>query len=775
MPTYLHPGVYIEEIPSGSRPIEGVSTSITAFVGAARRGPAGEANLIGKLDDYVTEYGEIHSEDDAMGLAIQAFYLNGGGAAYVCRLTGEGSDAASTEFNGQGAAGGGAPIANAGLVVSANSVGDWGNEIYVQVIKPDRDSLSFDLSVGHQVDGEYVEDERFRDLTLVADDSNFALTVVNDTSGLVELALGEDTEDNYQDASLTGGELANQADYFTDGVAWPQVLTFELNRLGARQISIADPGVAGADQDADAELVRAAVEAAVVALSTEVPYQAFTCAYAGRRFTLTSAEDGSAASVTVHGGSLAELLRLGSNEPAALSSTVVAADADVFSSDATGLPNLADLDMTLDVDHLGDIDISLDLESLGLEGDNGADGRAIALAIRNAVRAVNRDIAAYGNFDCEYNASREFVMTSGSANARQSGLSVTGGVGTLAEFLGLDAGDEVAGRDVEQGTSLVVPVESLGLLDQGVQLEDGSATAPTPGDYASFYDNTLRKVRDVSIMVLPGQPWPDDGSANPVVSQTLAHCSAMRNRMLIIDPPEGMELTDATAVGGLSLPTTTYNVLYYPWIEVANPLYNIDTNPNADRTVTIPPSAFAAGMWAKIDGKRGVWKAPAGVETQLRGVAGLDYIVEDLEQDQLNPLGVNCIRKIPNFGSVIWGSRTGATRADPEWRYVPVRRTAIFIEQSIYNGIQWAVFEPNSHPLWSSLRANIGAFMDGLFRAGAFQGATAKEAYFVRCGLGDTMTQGDIDSGRVIVIVGFAPLKPAEFVIVRIQQKVGEQ
>jgi phage tail sheath protein FI len=153
----------------------------------------------------------------------------------------------------------------------------------------------------------------------------------------------------------------------------------------------------------------------------------------------------------------------------------------------------------------------------------------------------------------------------------------------------------------------------------------------------------------------------------------------------------------------------------------------------------------------------------------------MEYIVEDAEQDQLNHLGLNCLRKMPGFGSVIWGSRTLSTKANPEWRYVPVRRTAIFIEQSIYGGIQWAVFEPNSHQLWSSLRANIGSFMDGLYRSGAFQGEKASDAYFVRCGKGDTMTQGDIDRGQVIIIVGFAPLKPAEFVIVRIQQKVAQQ
>lgn len=128
-------------------------------------------------------------------------------------------------------------------------------------------------------------------------------------------------------------------------------------------------------------------------------------------------------------------------------------------------------------------------------------------------------------------------------------------------------------------------------------------------------------------------------------------------------------------------------------------------------------------------------------------------------------------RGLPSFGAVIWGARTLATNAEPPWRYIPVRRTAIMIEQSIYNGIQWAVFEPNDHRLWSSLRVNVGAFMDNLFRAGAFQGEKASDAYFVRCGLGDTMAQDDIDRGQVIVVVGFAPLKPAEFVIVRIQQK----
>ena len=325
------------------------------------------------------------------------------------------------------------------------------------------------------------------------------------------------------------------------------------------------------------------------------------------------------------------------------------------------------------------------------------------------------------------------------------------------------------------GDQIVIPLQTMGLLEQGSQLVGGSENPATANDFTNFYDRILRKVRDVSILLVPGEHWASDGSGNSILSASLAHCLKMKSRVLLIDPPPNLELDQAATVKELSLPSSTYSVLYYPWVKVANPFYHAEKNPTARKTLDVGPSSFAAGMWSRIDGKRGVWKAPAGMGTGLIGAAGLKYIVEDGEQDQLNPLGVNCFRNMPGGGRVIWGSRTLATKADPEWRYVPVRRTAIMIEQSIFNGIQWAVFEPNDHRLWSALRANIGNFMNGLFRVGAFQGEKASDAYFVRCGKGDTMTQGEIDAGQVIVVVGFAPLKPAEFVIVRIQQKVDQQ
>jgi phage tail sheath protein FI len=168
-----------------------------------------------------------------------------------------------------------------------------------------------------------------------------------------------------------------------------------------------------------------------------------------------------------------------------------------------------------------------------------------------------------------------------------------------------------------------------------------------------------------------------------------------------------------------------------------------------------------------------VWKAPAGTEAILAGPVGLTAELTDGEHGDLNntPKSVCVIRRFPTTGIVAWGART--VSSDPEYKYIPVRRTAIMLRVSIYNGIQWAVFEPNDEPLWASLRLNIGAFMGLLFRRGAFQGSSPSEAYFVKCD-SETTTQADIDLGIVNVLVGFAPLKPAEFVVVRIQQLAGQ-
>ena len=208
--------------------------------------------------------------------------------------------------------------------------------------------------------------------------------------------------------------------------------------------------------------------------------------------------------------------------------------------------------------------------------------------------------------------------------------------------------------------------------------------------------------------------------------------------------------------------------LYFPRV--------IESDPNRQGQLdTFVPCGCVAGVMARTDAQRGVWKAPAGIDAAVNGTQGLAVSLTDDENGMLNPLGVNCLRTFPIIGSVVWGARTlrGADLLADEYKYVPVRRLALYLEESLYRGTQWVVFEPNDEPLWSQIRLNVGAFMQNLFRQGAFQGKTPSEAYFVKCDK-ETTTQNDINLGIVNVVVGFAPLKPAEFVIIKIQQMAGQ-
>jgi hypothetical protein len=289
---------------------------------------------------------------------------------------------------------------------------------------------------------------------------------------------------------------------------------------------------------------------------------------------------------------------------------------------------------------------------------------------------------------------------------------------------------------------------------------DDGAT-PVRQDYKNGLP-ALDPVRDFSILAIPGI-----GDLDVVASGT-NYCTLRTDCFFIGDMTSDDDtVAEAqTFVNSLTV-KSSYGAVYYPWLKMTDP-----TGASAV-PISVPPSGFVAGMYARIDARRGVWKAPAGTEANLGGAVGLLAETTDVQQDFLNPIGVNVIRSFPASGLVIWGTRTLATRSDPEYRYIPVRRTAIYLQQSIYNGIQWAVFEPNDEPLWSSLRLNIGAFMMLQFRAGAFQGKTPSEAFFVQAD-NKTTTQADIDAGVVNILVGFAPLKPAEFVVLKFSQKVNQ-
>jgi phage tail sheath protein FI len=231
--------------------------------------------------------------------------------------------------------------------------------------------------------------------------------------------------------------------------------------------------------------------------------------------------------------------------------------------------------------------------------------------------------------------------------------------------------------------------------------------------------------------------------------------------------PVSAAINWSAGTGGNTPPvaSTTFNAVYWPHLDVPDPA-GVGKNP----ALRIPPGGYVAGLYSQVDGRRGVFKAPAGTEVLLGGVRALSFDVLDVHQDSLNPRAINALRRIPNAGLVVWGART--RQPSTEWRYIPVRRTAIFLRRSIYNGIQWAVFEPNDQRLWQSLRNTIGAFMEVQFRNGMFAGATSPEAYFVKVDA-ETTTPDDQAAGIVNILVGFAPLRPAEFVVVSLQQMAG--
>jgi phage tail sheath protein FI len=256
----------------------------------------------------------------------------------------------------------------------------------------------------------------------------------------------------------------------------------------------------------------------------------------------------------------------------------------------------------------------------------------------------------------------------------------------------------------------------------------------------------------------------------------MSYC-AKRRAMLIVDPPAAWgankDTAAAKAVAGLSTLGLTgvdarNAALYFPRVIQSDPLLGGQLD-------AFVPCGIVAGVMARTDTQRGVWKAPAGLDASLNGTQGLQANLNDAENGMLNPLAINCLRFFPASGRVIWGARTlrGSDQLGDEYKYVPIRRLALYIEETLYRATQWVVFEPNDEPLWAQIRLNIGSFMNGLFRLGAFQGTTPKDAYFVKCDK-ETNPQNDIDKGIVNIVVGFAPLKPAEFVVIKLQQIAGQ-
>lgn len=279
----------------------------------------------------------------------------------------------------------------------------------------------------------------------------------------------------------------------------------------------------------------------------------------------------------------------------------------------------------------------------------------------------------------------------------------------------------------------------------------------------------LRDVDDVNLLSLPELASYESTDDMVTVLSAAERLCQERRIFLLVDSPTAWGSVDAAraGIGAFEAVRGNHAGLYFPQLQLTDPL--------TGRLRSFPPSGALAGVIARTDSERGVWKAPAGTEARLAGVHSLTVKLTDRENGLLNPLGINCLRTFPVVGPVVWGARTleGADALDSEWKYVPVRRLALYVEESLRRGLQWVVFEPNTEQLWQQIRLNASAYLHTLFEKGAFKGGTPRQAYFVKCDK-DTTTEDDIANGIVNVVVGIAPVKPAEFVIVKIQQMAGQ-
>ncbi len=296
----------------------------------------------------------------------------------------------------------------------------------------------------------------------------------------------------------------------------------------------------------------------------------------------------------------------------------------------------------------------------------------------------------------------------------------------------------------------------------------GTANANLEAKKRGLY--ALEKADLFNILCIP--PYLDNGDVDDEIISAAASYCEKRRAFYILDCKPTNNWADKeivkTALSGGLVTSSKNAAIFFPRIKMANPLHD-------NQIEEFAACGAIAGIFARTDAQRGVWKAPAGMEATINGVPQLAISLTDTEIGELNPLGVNCLKLFPGVGHVVWGSRTlqGNDRLASEWKYLPVRRFALFLEESLYRSTQWVVFEPNDEPLWAQIRLNLGAFMHDLFRQGAFQGSSPRESYFVKCDR-ETTTQADISRGVVNILVGFAPLKPAEFVILQIQQIAGQ-
>jgi phage tail sheath protein FI len=766
-PTY--PGVYIEELPSTVHTIIGVSTSVTAFIGFTKRGPADTATQIFSFGDFERTFGGL-DPDSPLTYAVNQFFLNGGSEAWVVRVA-QGASKATVnlaDVNG-----------NDVLDLAAASSGSWANSLRVTVdygtTNPDSlfnlTATSYALSGGVLVPD---KTETFLNLSFDPSSPSYAIDVVNYGSTLITAKAGAGLA-----AATTPGFGTSTSAELGTAPAIPANSGLAISLDGEPPVELVLAAASGATPIKNAivnALPGTGLDSLGVSVSGASPHQ---------RIVLTSPTNSPSSSVEVvpaTANDAAPLIGLG----VANGGTEVDAIAPfnplptgtvgaplTQSLGATGLPGALDASAS-------DLQIRVTVTANG----TATGPFSVTLLPQGSAFATKQDLRAGLQSALQAAASGQAAITAELAATQVAlvadRLVVSVGGRADSSIAIANAGADHSATTIGFGTSSGIttnvaaytPSIPGAVLAQLVGTTGADGTAPTSGtpyigdELAGTGIFALAHVDLFNLLVLPDKVATDTSA---VMSAAMTYCE-QRRAFLIVDLPTTVDTLQKaqTWIADSATPKSANAAAYFPRLQIPDPMQGY-------RAVPMASAGTLAGLYARIDASRGVWKAPAGTEATLRGPTGVAVPLNDPEQGTLNPLGLNVTRALPVYGNVAWGARTldGADQLASQWKYIPVRRLALYIEESLFRGTKWAVFEPNDEPLWAQLRLSVGSFMHDLFRQHAFEGASPRQAYLVKCD-GETTTQSDIDQGIVNILVGFAPLKPAEFVVIQITQLAGQ-
>jgi phage tail sheath protein FI len=826
MPEYLAPGVFVEEVPSGVRPIAGVSTSTIGMVGVTERGPVNRPTLVTSFGAYFRSFGGMlnhrvyTAERNALPFAVQGAFDNGAGRIYVNRIVGTNAAFGMVDLLGNAV---GMPAATAlaeralaGATVLRVDDGTnlaLGDRLLLQDGPRSEyvTAASDPVAVGIALTGRLHVDQAAG----VAVDQQDPPTEGTDlTAGATGnmTAGGGLALDGPTVAALTAGQILrisqSDDDTVTEFVTITAAAAADFNEgtllfdhpqatVEVRVVTLAGSGtstIVAAATGATSSLVPLAATAGlavgdVVAVgagaSREVHFVRAIVSELSIAATPTTAIHGAGVAVLrqvsllrVHAmsqGAWSNRLRI-RVRPSPLTETTVAAAAGAGDSPVTlGTAVGLQIGSVVSIQRAG-AEIArqrvtgVTQSSNEIEFDGGA---AVDLRVGDA--AVSQEISLiFELLDADGRVAMDEAFDTLALDPAHSRYAPS----IVGRF------DRAADEPLPAGLSDLIRLSDLTMDDAGVDLAgaaDLRLAAPFAGvtrmlsggdddlagiteltyqgtDAADVADRTgihaLTGVDDISIVAVPGQ------SGQIVQNAALTHCERMRYRIAVLDSAPNARLGDVQTQRQQF--DSTRGALYYPWLVIADPFGR------PGERLGIPPSGHVCGAFARTDTERGVHKAPANVV--VRNILDLQANVTTGEQEILNPRGINVIRDFSTLGRSrrIWGART--ISSDPEWRYVPVRRLFLFVEKSIERGTQFAVFEPNDANLWATVKRSLTNFLTSVWHDGALLGASPEDAFFVEVGP-TTMTQEDIDNGRLIVLVGIAPVKPAEFVIFRISQK----